>query len=297
MNWKDLLKAQGYTDAEISKMETEFGGDKMSRAFSEPVRQLNEARQQLADAVAAKEDFEKFYQDEVLPKVSTVYQDAINSRTRAAALETRLKAAQEFGFLSDPKILDGIVPGTTVLPPNPVPGSPGAPGAPASGDGKPDPRYVLADSFARSVDSIPEMLANLTDISNQHYVLFGQPLPNVQEIVRKAKDSKGKLNVRTVWEQDYKVAEKRTEIDKIRQDAHDKQIADEAVRKYASEHQMPFSTPGRTSVAAHFTPKSSEEARQPWKDQAAVRGRRQERRELFMKSAGITPMSERSKVQ
>jgi len=284
MTWQEYLKTQGYSDAEITNMATTFGSDKMAKAFETPMRAQAEAEKALADAKHESEEFQAFYQNEVLPKVSTVYQDAINARTRAAALEARLSAAKEFGFLSDPKVVDGVVPGVGAIPPNPVPGSPGAPASTSTSTGTStgdtiDSRYVSSQMFTEQVERIPDMLAALTDISNQHFALFGSPLPDIQDLVKQAKDSKGKINVRSAWEQKYKVPDKRAEIEKARQEAHDKEVADAAVRKYASEHNMPHLAPGRQSIAPAFSSRSTDEARQPWK---GAKDRKAERRETFL---------------
>jgi hypothetical protein len=280
MNWKDYLKSQGYTDAEIANMETTFGGPKMAKAFEQPIADKLAAEQAAATARSEKEDFERFYNDEVLPKISTTYQDAINARTRVAALEARLKAANEYGFLSDPKVVDGVVPGapavaTPSTPANPVPGSPAAP---ANFDPN---NYVRADKFAEEVNNIPSMLGRLTKISNEHMSLFGSPLLDIDEIIREAQASKGKRNVGTIWEEKYKVQAKRDEIAAAKQAEHDKRIADEAVRKYASEHNMPFTAPGQVSKAPLFTPKSADDAHQPWK---GAKDRKAERRQTMMEA-------------
>lgn len=279
MNWKEYLKTQGYTDAEIANMETTFGGQKMAKAFEQPIADKLAAEQAAATAKSEKEDFERFYNDEVLPKISTTYQDAINARTRVAALEARLKAANEYGFLSDPKVVDGVVPGapavtpTTTTATNPVPGSPAAP--PSF-----DPsQYLRADKFAEEVNNIPTMLGRLTKISNEHMALFGSPLLDIDDLIAQAQASKGKRNVGQIWEEKYKVQAKRDEIAAAKQAEHDKRIADEAIRKYASEHNMPFTAPGQVSKAPLFSPKSSDDMHQPWK---GAKDRKAERRQTMI---------------
>jgi hypothetical protein len=246
------------TDAKIAEMETAFGPDLITKAFEGPLNQLAEAQRQVTEATEKRESFETFYHDEVLPKVSTVYQDAINMRTQNAALTERLKAAKEYGFLSD-EAASGIVPGTP--PGNPIPGSPAAPGAPASG--APDSRYVSASDFTRQVTEIPAMLGRLTKMSNEHFSLFGAPLLDVDELIGEAQ--RRKVNVQQVWSEKYKVEDKRKEITSAASAAHDRQVAEEAVRKYASDHGQPFTRPGVVSTASRFVSKSTDDVRQPWK--------------------------------
>jgi hypothetical protein len=265
MNWKDHLKAQGYTDAEIAQMETSFGADKMAKAFAAPMEAARKAEESAAAAKNEREEFENFYNNEVLPKVSSTYQDAINWRTRATAAEERLKAAKEYGFLADGATLPSAGAPTTVPGVNPVPGSPGAPALAAPANPSPafDTRYVPAADFTKAVNDIPDMLGRLTKMSNEHFSLFGSPLLDVDTLITQARNEK--KNVQQIWEAKYKVTERRAEIEKKRQDDHDKTVGEEYVRKYLSDHGQPFTAPGRPSVASQFTPSSSAEARHPWK--------------------------------
>lgn len=285
MDWKQYLKSQGYTDQEIANMATTFGEEKMSKAFSQPIADKLAAEKALADAKTEKEEFETWYQTDVIPKLGQTYQDAINARTENAALKARLEAAKEYGFLSDSKVIEGVVPGSQpgqpVTAANPVPGSPAAPGASASPSPL-DPRYVEAASFSKAVDSIPTMLGKLTRISNEHQVLFGKPLVEIDELISEAQASKGKRNVETIWKERFKVDEKRAEIQKAQQEAHDKEVAEAAVRKYATEHNHPFISPGVVSKAPLFAPNASaDDARHPWK---GARDRKQERRQTMVEA-------------
>lgn len=274
MTHREYLKSIGMTDAKIAELETAFGQDLITKAFEGPLQQLTEAQRQVTEATTKREEFETFYQNEVLPKVSTVYQDAINMRTQNAALNERLKAAKEYGFLSD-EAATGVVPGTP--PGNPVPGSPGAPGAAASG--ALDTRYVPADKFASAITDMPAMLGRLTKMSNEHFSLFGAPLLDVDDLITEAQ--RRKVNVQQVWNEKYKVEDKRKEITAATAATHDRQVAEEAVRKYASDHGQPFTRPGIPSTASRFVSKSSEDVRQPWK---GSRDRKEARRGALLEA-------------
>jgi hypothetical protein len=268
MTYQEYLKSQGYTDAEITSMVTTFGADKISKAFEAPMRAAEAAARDLAAVKTEREEFQTFYETDVLPKIGQTYQDAINSRTENAALKERLAAATEYGFLSDPK--HTVVPGATP-PAAQVPGSPAAPGAPAA----PDPRYVQADSFTKAVNDIPDMLGRMQNVSNQHFALFGNTDLDMTDLITEAR--KRKTNIQVVWEERYKVNDKRAELARIKTETHDKEVADAAVRKYASEHNMPFTAPGQVSRAPLFTPGSTtDDARHPWK---GARERQNERKQ------------------
>lgn len=270
MNWKTHLKEQGYTDEEISNMEKTFGAEKMAKAFEAPMAAAKKAAE---DALAAKtslEEWETKYQTEILPEISKTYKDAINYRTEAEGLKARLAAAKEYGFLADDTVVNKSddknkkVAADT----NKVPGSPEL-----------DPRYVQASDFTKAVNDIPDMLGRLTKMSNEHFSLFGSPLLDVDELINESKKSGGKKSVYDIWDQKYKVADKRKELAEKKQADHDKSIADAAVQKYLSEHGQPFTRPAMPSIATRFVSASKEDARKPW---AGARDRKDERRQTMV---------------
>jgi hypothetical protein len=291
MNWREYLKSQGYSDAEIGNMATTFGEDKMSKAFAEPISKLAEAQTLLTEAERKDTEFRDFYEKEVMPKIGSTYKDAINARTENAALKARLEAAKEYGFLNDEIPGTVTVPGSPagrpVVAANPVPGSPGAPGAPPS-DFDPN-QYVRADKFTEAVNSIPDMLGRLADVSNEYYRLYGQPIPDrMNDLIDEARRTK--KTVGEIAAAKYKFTEKRAEIDQAKAAAHDKEVADAAVRDYASKHQMPFTAPGVVSRSPMFEPKSQDEARKPWQ---GARDRKQERRQAMVDAMNGKPVTAR----
>jgi hypothetical protein len=272
MTYREYLRSIGMTDDQIKAAETAFGPDLITKAFEGPLKDREAAMEAAAKSAKELEDWNTRYNDEILPQVGSVYRDAINERTKNAALEARLKAATEYGFLAD---TNGVIPGAgggqPVVNANAVPGSPSLPGV---GGGQPpmDPRYVDASKFSDAVNSIPDMLGRLTKMSNEHFSLFGTPLLDVDTLITEARNKK--RNVIDMWSEKYKVPEKRAEIELKKQQDHDRQISEEAVRKYASEHGQPFTRPGIPSVASRFTPQAGEDVRKPWK---GARERVQER--------------------
>lgn len=273
MTTAEYLKSIGMSDEEIIALTKAFPADKLAKAFEAPLKAKADAEALAAKYKTDLEDFENKYQTEILPEISKTYKDAINYRTQAEALKARLVAAKEYGFLSD----DAAIPGS------PAPGTPANPGTPAApAPGTPaalDPRYVEATAFSTAVDSIPDMLGRLSKMSNEHFHLFGSPLLDIDELVTASKATKGKKSVYDLWDEKYKVADKRKELALKTQQAHDTKIGDEAVTKYLSEHGMPFTRPAVPSIATRFTNVGKEEVRQPWK---GARDRKVERHTEMM---------------
>lgn len=261
MDWKAHLKSQGYTDEEISNMEKTFGGDKMAKAFESPMKAAEKAAADAATAKASLEEWENKYQTEILPEISKTYKDAINYRTQAEALKARLAAAKEYGFLSEDATGDAAA----------AEAAKKAAAAKANGnqvEGSPalDPRYVEATAFSSAVDSIPDMLGRLSKMSNEHLHLFGSPLLDVDELITASKATKGKKSVYDMWNEKYKVEDKRKELTAAAQKKHDDEMKRLGAEEYAQAHgQNPFLRNPVSSTASKFSHMPKEDARQPWK--------------------------------
>src|SRR5689334_7724164 len=113
--WKEHLKSIGMTDAQIAEAEKVFGADVMAKAIEAPMLAAAKAQADLTQ-------FTEFYENTAKPEIAKVYQDAINATTRNAALEARLKAAKEYGFLGE--IDDAAVPGSPAVGGNAKPVTP-----------------------------------------------------------------------------------------------------------------------------------------------------------------------------
>lgn len=278
MNWKELLKAQGYTDEEISNMEKTFGGEKMAKAFEAPLKAAADAKALADKANADLAEFESKYQTEILPEISKTYRRAIDAETQVGALTSRLKAAKDYGFLSE-DIADPNKDKNT-----PPPNSNEVPGSPAL-----DSRYVPADAFTKAVNDIPDMLGRLTNMSNEHFSLFGSPLLDVNDMIAESKKTNGKKSVYDIWNDRYKVEDKRKQIAADKQAAHDKSVGEKAVQDYLTQHGgTPFTRPGVPSIANRFSPAGKDDARHPWKGAA---DRRQERRNTFAEASAKSRMA------
>lgn len=85
--------------------------------------------------------------------------------------------------------------------------------APGNGN-PPNPEFLTRAEWeklsAEMKATYPLLPAVLHDLSVQHQVLFGKPLENSAALVQKAMTA-GKP-IQTVWEEEFKVAEKRTEL-------------------------------------------------------------------------------------
>jgi hypothetical protein len=78
-----------------------------------------------------------------------------------------------------------------------------------------DPKFMerfetFEKQFQTAGRAFPEIAAELYELGIEHQELFGKPLKNSRELVKKAMG--GGLTLRAAWEQDHKVPERRNEI-------------------------------------------------------------------------------------
>jgi hypothetical protein len=119
--------------------------------------------------------------------------------------------------------------------------------------------YAKADDLTRSVQSLADMMLSLTpdlmQLSVEHQSLYGQPL-DVRDIVKEirtraaTKGNQKPLDPRAIWEEQHKVPEKRTEVEKKRFDDAIAQAEARGREAALSESVIPGQTnsPGRHSI-------------------------------------------------
>lgn len=100
--------------------------------------------------------------------------------------------------------------------------------------------YVKAEDFNKGARQYVDLTAVLNDMADEHAELFGKRLSR-KELVDEAL-STGKT-IEQVWEAKYNVTERRTQLAKEVQEAHDKKLVDDATvaaeTRVRSELQLP----------------------------------------------------------
>jgi hypothetical protein len=226
-------------------------------------KSLGLSTQALADKVAAENErlaFEKRYNDEYLPEMRKVTQDALSATARATAAEATLKQAREYG----------------IVPPEPAGGAGGAGGAqdPPRAGGSPQP-----NDFDQRFNDFSRQQANavtkLNDINAEHFKLFGTPLPNsqalVDEVQRQRTLGHKNFSLEQAWEQAYKVADKRQEIAAA---ARKKELDEGIAAALKVEREKNSSHPGlRTGQPSRFATYNPADAttQKPWQVPAGQR--------------------------
>lgn len=291
----DLLKANGATDADIEamkplldnkkfadKIEAELSAKKdfetkyteVSGKVNEFESQRNVFEAQAKEATDKVTKYDEWYANQVTPALSKVQQQAIKDSERAAAAEARLAKAKEmFGFElpeDTPTVYTTTSPVVTATT-----------ATATTRTDLPDlSKYVTSDTLHQQADMVGVAIADTQNLAFEHTSLFGYEKP-IDFIALRQKAVAEKRPVREIWERDFNVAGRKSEIAAERQAKVDAQRAAEikAAEQAGFERGMSQSVnpmtrepmPSRFGVA--FT-KRDQEAGKPWD---VVSSRSQER--------------------
>lgn len=240
---RDILKEAGQTDEQIAGVIATLGPATalFETTLQAADRQAAEAATRLAEATAKETSINKFWNEQATPEINEAFTRATAAETARAAAEAerdQLRAsARKYGFLAEEtpeektareaRERNGgrqpvIVAGTNV-----VPGSPGA-----------------AEGFKEA--DIINAIATSSYLMTEHQRLFGEPLPDLRELISAAGQSKRKTE--QVWEEKYNVPKKREELAAAAKAKERETIAEEErtkirkefADKYGSEHTAPL---------------------------------------------------------
>ncbi len=240
---EELLKAEGYTDDELKELSPLLNNPKFRTSVERQAQIAEESGQKLTKAQQELDTWSKWHQETALPMLDKNMKEAIAARERAAALEERLKAAQEYGLAEVAKQEEKPVEKTSDVF---------------------DPKkhnLVTYDDVKTLADREGDSIALAQDIASEHHLLFGSRLPSFREL-RKEAMAAGKP-VEQYWQEKYKVQDKRNEISaKERADYEAKIRADERT-KTISEIANPMTRPPSSSHSS-FIPRANADNKQPW---------------------------------
>ena len=277
----DILKSQGFTDADIAEMN-------ITPKYAAALEKADSAAEKLqADLDATT----VWYHNEAVPTLNKALADATEARGEAAKVNARLKSMQDYGLARVADDQDNK--------------NKGGGGADDKGDkgnrGTPtdfDPnKFVSADTFLQTTDRFGEAIAVATDIAEDHRDLFGSRLPGGVTGLRKeyqdaVKNHRFNGDLRMFWESKFNVQQKQTERSVA---AHQKELDDYAAEKVNAVRSEMMNPMTRTmSVSRNpFVAKAVTGAdgnktvtgKQPWEDGRTVEQRRSERVVRFAQKA------------
>ena len=203
-----LKQESGLTDDELKTYETILGDGKF-RSMLKKVISANEtlasakaqAETERATAQGELEQFTTRYNNEFVPAMRDVTNQAVSKEGELASLRAKLAKAKEFGLVIDDEPVNTNV--------NANAGAVRAPGSP-------NPDTLTRDDLNRFSSAQSNTLIALQNLNAEHFELFGKPLGGTDELVSEVERQRLLGNrgysLRNAWEAKHGVAAKRTEM-------------------------------------------------------------------------------------
>lgn len=222
MDIRELLRSQGYSDADIEQMGTLLNDPRFGKAFETVQSSARDAR----DA-----EWTKLRDETWTTNLSKAEQEAQKARIEAANLREQLAIAKDYGYLGDPEAERRAKEAEERA--KQTQNQNNQPGFNAN-----DPQF--RDFAGRFAMGQGRAMAVYTDISNAHQRLFGEPLEGFESLYddysKMTPQQRENTSIRDVWERKYNVQAKRQEIETKRQADHDEQVRKEAIQKYIMDN-------------------------------------------------------------
>jgi|SRR6185437_3246621 len=222
----DAAKSANLTPEQLKPLEELFSGNEGFKKYAGEsfLRQSDYSRKQneLADKISAKEeeitryeaklsDWEKQTKAE-LEKAERGREAAQKNldklKNQFQAVTKQLKAGyDEYGV----PLPSGINLEPDLLPDSSASATPAAPVNPNLPPPQ-TPKWVAQDEYTKFANAAIATPFELQDVAAEHYQLYGKPLGNTRALLDKVAQSKGRLNLRSAWEEEYEVPQRRQQI-------------------------------------------------------------------------------------
>lgn len=221
--YQEYLTENGATPEEIAVLAT----PKAIAAYNKIQADAEKARTDaLAEAEATfNQKNQEWWQNEYQPGLEARDAELLKVKGENAKIKATLEEAKRLG-LTQVAIDAGHEPA------NPNPANPN-PATPSGFDPK---RFVSSEDFQSAFDRTGEAIAMAQTLFAEHHALFGSFPTDMEDMRKQAVASRGQKNIRQVWEEKYKVADKRAEIEAQKQKAHDDKIAAETEARIRAEY-------------------------------------------------------------
>jgi hypothetical protein len=247
--YAEFLLENGATADEIKILDTPVARKGYERMYA-----LAEAaaveKQKAADLVKRNQE----WATQVETQNQAYLRERDSAKVEAAAAAARIAKMGELGLI---EIAERIEPGSVTPKPGETPAF--------------DPKllepYVTRDTLMQVAEREGDAIATVQDITSEHMLLFGNDPTkrlNFRAMRKEAQDRK--ISVEALWQEKYNVGAAREAFAAKEKSEYEKRIAEDAVKKYRSEH--PESNPllGQPVISRmpFTTPPSASTAKQPW---------------------------------
>jgi hypothetical protein len=256
---EEILKARGYTDADLEAAKPLLGDAKFRGALEGSIDELDT---KLTKAESDNVAWSDWHQKTALPTLDKALKGEQDARSSLAGAQARLKTLQEQGLI---KVAEGE--GDEVDPAKKAAAAAGEPFDPKKHN------LVTRDDVAAFADQEGDAIAMAQDLSAEYQELYGKPLRNFRELRKEA--IAAKVPVQQYIANKFKFQEKHAEIDAADRKKYEEGIRADERSKTIAEVANPMARPPSSSRHP-FTarPAGVEAGKQPWEN---PEGRTQER--------------------
>jgi hypothetical protein len=222
--YQEYLAENGATAEEIAVLAT-------PKAIAAYNKIQADAQKERTDALAAAEaEFneknQQWWNDEYKPGLDARDAELLKIKGENARITASLAEAKRLG-LTQIAIDAGHEPDAAAI----------AAAAAAKNTPGFDPnKYVSATDFQSAFDRTGEAIATAQTLFAEHHALFGTFPTDMEDMRKAAVASRGQKNIRQIWEEKYKVADKRKELAAAEQKKHDDKIAADTEARIRSEY-------------------------------------------------------------
>jgi hypothetical protein len=219
----DAAKNANLTPEQLKPLEELFGGNENFKKYAGEsfLRQSDYSRKQneLADKIAAKEDEISRYEAKLADwekQTKAEFDKAVHGREVAqrnldklqnqfrTVTQTLKKGYDDYGV----PLPQGVQFEPDLPTDSPVPAASVNPNLPPAQK----PNWVDQNEYTKFANAAIATPFELQDVAAEHYQLYGKPLGNTRSLLDKVASSKGRLNLRSAWEEEYEVPQRRQQI-------------------------------------------------------------------------------------
>ena len=247
---EDILKTQGYTDADIEALKPLLTDAKF-RAAVETAADTETLTSELEKVKKENETWADWHQRTAIPTLDKALKAEQDAKADLGAANARLQALQDQGLI---KVAEGE-------------GEPVAKKPPESTFDPKAHNLVTITDVQAFAEKEGDAIALAQDIAEESRRL-GISIPSFREM-RKAAVAAGKP-VEQYWQDTYKVVEKRDAKTAQEKADYEKSIREDERKKAISEFANPLTRPPSAS-AASFIPRPASGGKQPWEDDPNAR--------------------------
>lgn len=255
--YQEYLAENGATAEEISVLAT----PKAIAAYNKIQADAQAATEAAVTAAQEERDAKNqtWWDTEVQPGLNTRDAQIVKLAGENARIKAALAEAKKLG-LTQVAIDEGHEPPPTAPPA----------GVPAGFDPK---KFVSVEDFQAAFDRTGEAITTAQSLAAEHFRLFGEHLTDFESLRKATVATRGQKDIRTVWEEKYKVADKRAAIEAQKQKEHDDKIVKDTEDRIRQEYATanPGLRPPLKSQHSFTQRPKDANAKQPWEVSQAER--------------------------